>query len=331
MSRKSISAQRIATVGAVIGLVVMLTSSAGSAAAQSSRALRPSTSSLPTPASTTKVLATVAAATSIKKLPSNIVPPLADAQEDEGSYIASEKGCNPAPNQTTLPACVYGDPSGKKTIVLFGDSHAAMWLGAFDEMAQYMHWKLILLFKAECPAINATVWYYPTETPFRSCDKFHTNMVKRINQLDPAVVVISNWWNGVNVTAGQQISDTQWATALTSMLSSIHSRGTKKVLIGDIPYLAQAAPTCLAAHSSNIQACTTPASTAVLSDHETVLSGVARSTRALYVPVTKWFCTASCSAVIGKDVVYADDAHITSVYAEYLWGAVMAALKPVMG
>jgi hypothetical protein len=277
------------------------------------------------------VLAAVAAATSIKKLPANIVPPLADAQDDEGSYIASEKGCNPAPNATTVPACVYGDPNGKKTIVLFGDSHAAMWLGAFDDMAQYMHWKLILLFKAECPAINATVWYYPTASPFLSCDTFHTNMVKRINQLDPAVVVISNWWNGVNVSAGQQISDTQWATALTAMLSSIHSRGTKKVLIGDIPYLAQSGPSCLAAHSANIQACTTPATTAVLSDHETVLKGVATSTGALYVPVTKWFCTASCSAVIGKDVVYGDDAHITSVYAEYLWGAVMASLKPVMG
>jgi len=313
--------------------MAMVTSWAGSATAQSTAAAlaRPSESSHSAPASTSKVLATVAAAISIKALPSNATPPLSDAQEDEGSYIASEKGCNPAPNQTTLPACIYGDPSGKKTIVLFGDSHAAMWLGAFDDMAKAMNWKLVLLFKAECPAIDATLWNYTTETPFLSCDTFHTNMVKRINQLDPAVVVIANWWNGVSVTKDKDVTNGQWSSGLTKMLASIHSHGTKKVLLGDIPYLAQSAPVCLAAHSSNIQACTTPASTAVLSDHEAVLAKVAKSTGALYVPVTKWFCSQGCTAVIGKDVVYGDNAHITSVYAEYLWGAVMAALKPVMG
>jgi SGNH domain (fused to AT3 domains) len=309
----------------------MVTSWAGSATAQSTAVARPSATSHSTPASTAQVLAAVAAASRIKALPSNATPPLADAQEDEGSYIASEKGCNPAANQTTLPACIYGDPSGKKTIVLFGDSHAQMWLGAFDDLAKSMNWKLVLLSKAECPAIDATVWYYPTASPYLSCDTFHTNMVKRINQLDPAVVVIANWWNGVNVSAGAQITDSQWASALTEILTSIHSHGTKKVLLGDIPYLAQSAPTCLAAHSSNIQACTTPASVAVLSDHETVLATVAKSTGALYVPVTKWFCSANCTAVIGNDVVYGDDAHITSVYAEYLWGVMKAALKPVLG
>jgi hypothetical protein len=69
----------------------------------------------------------------------------------------------------------------------------------------------------------------------------------------------------------------------------------------------------------------------VLSAHEAVLSTVAKSAGSLYVPVTPWFCSKTCTPVIGNDVVYGDGAHITSIYAEYLSGAVTAALAPVMG
>jgi hypothetical protein len=320
----------VAAFGAAI-LLSMITSLAGTAGAQNTPQGQAPKSTQPAPASTSQVLAAVAAATSTKALPQNVTPPLSAAQEDEGSYIASEKGCNPAPNQTTLPACIYGDPSGKKTIVLFGDSHAAMWLGAFDDMAKAMHWKLVLLFKAACPAIDSTIWNYSTSSPFLSCTQFHSNMVKRINQMDPAVVAITNWWNGDGIAKDKDFTVSQWGTALTAMVNSIKSPGTQKVLLGDIPYLAQSAPSCLAAHSSNIQACSTPATTAVLSTHESELAAVAKSTGALYVPVTQWFCSKSCTAVVANNVVYGDGAHITSVYAEYLWGALMTALQPVLG
>ena len=40
-------------------------------------------------------------------------------------------GCHLNPPETEVPECVYGNPSSKTTVVLFGDSHAMQWFPAF--------------------------------------------------------------------------------------------------------------------------------------------------------------------------------------------------------
>ena len=42
--------------------------------------------------------------------------------------------------------------------------------------------------------------------------------------------------------------------------------------------------------------------------------------------VTPWFCSSTCTAVIGDYEVYWDDAHITSTYADFLAGVLAASL-----
>ena len=38
-------------------------------------------------------------------------------------------------HQSTVPACTFGDSTGSHTMILYGDSHAAMWFVALDEIA----------------------------------------------------------------------------------------------------------------------------------------------------------------------------------------------------
>ncbi len=226
---------------------------------------------------------------------------------------------------------MFGDSKGSKTLVLLGDSHAGMWFPAFDAMAKRAHWKLVVLMKAVCPAVDLSFWNWPMNRPYTACDEWHLYVSNRINKMDPAVVVFTSWWHGDGILPnGQPPTLAQWQLGVQGAISSITSPGTKKVLLGDIAYLAQSGPDCLTTHEMNVQACSTAASQAALADHEQTLRAAARATGATYVSPIPWLCTATCTAVIGKYEVYADSSEITNAYAAYLQGAIAEALRSVM-
>ena len=52
---------------------------------------------------------------------------------------------------TNSNKCLYGNPNGEKTLILFGDSHAMQYFPTVDELAEIHDWRLIVLTKAECP------------------------------------------------------------------------------------------------------------------------------------------------------------------------------------
>ena len=283
-------------------------------------------------ASPAQVLRAVASAPGITNMPSDVVPPLSDAAEDHALTILNEAGCDPAFAVAKVGNCVFGDPKGSKTIVLLGDSHAGMWFPAFDALAERAHWKLVVLMKAVCPAVNLHFWDWSMDGPYPACDTWHQYTTNRINALDPDVVVLTSWWHGVGIVPnGQPPTLGQWQLGLENSLSSITSPRTKKVVLGDIPYLTQPGPQCLAAHGTDVQACATPASLAVLTDHEQSLEAAAQATGAAYISPTSWLCTSVCTAVIGKYDVYADASEVTNQYIDYLQGALADALQPVMG
>ena len=84
-----------------------------------------------TAGTTTQVAQLVAAAPQIQKLPIDLTPDLVQAPQD---YGAVRGPCNPGVTQLSVPSCVFGDPNGKKTMVLYGDSHAQMWFQAMNNM-----------------------------------------------------------------------------------------------------------------------------------------------------------------------------------------------------
>ncbi|HEX3361093.1 MAG TPA: acyltransferase family protein, partial [Solirubrobacterales bacterium] len=68
------------------------------------------------------------------------------ARADRGrSYY---EGCMVGIPSTHSNRCFYGDPHGKKTLVLFGDSHAMQYFPTVEEMVENHHWRLIVLTKA---------------------------------------------------------------------------------------------------------------------------------------------------------------------------------------
>ena len=59
--------------------------------------------------------------------------------------------------QIGQPECATGDTASATTVALVGDSHAAMWNPAFQQIATQRHWRLEILAKAGCPLLDLPI------------------------------------------------------------------------------------------------------------------------------------------------------------------------------
>jgi hypothetical protein len=294
-------------------------------------------SSLPTAAPTSKVLRMVAAAARITTLPKDLAPTLEDAARDNGDFPANtQTGCALFWQEVTAPACVWGDRAGSHTLVLLGDSHARMWLTAFDAIGKRLHWKVVLLSKSSCPAPYTDFYKWGAHSAYPECDRWHSYAISRINRTNPDVVVISGEDFLPRNSQKKPVTRAVWAAALLKTLRMITSPKTTKVILGPTPQLGKAPSStmstveCLAAHEDDVQACSSRRATMSPYLYADTDRAVAKQAGVQYIDVFPWFCSSVCTAVIGNMVVYGHSNHLTTTYAAYLSGALQAALQPAM-
>ncbi|HXW38526.1 MAG TPA: acyltransferase family protein, partial [Acidimicrobiales bacterium] len=99
-----------------------------------------------------QVLRAVREAPDITRLPANLLPPLGDGETDWGGPKAP---CFPVDTASTIPAsCLTGYTTGTRTMVLYGDSHAAMWGNMYSLLATINGWRFLDMGKGFCPAAD---------------------------------------------------------------------------------------------------------------------------------------------------------------------------------
>ena len=80
------------------------------------------------------ILAAVRKAPAIRTLPRDLTPSLATVGDDFG-FDHDKCEAAPAADHVDSP-CVFGDPAGSTKVVIYGDSHAGMWVPALSEIAR---------------------------------------------------------------------------------------------------------------------------------------------------------------------------------------------------
>jgi hypothetical protein len=318
-----------AVIAGVTAVVFMMVTACGSGSA-SPKSLTTSDS---VPAMPEQVHQLIQTAQNLEVVPNQVMPPLADAHLDTGMAIAIDHGCTGDFGQksASIESCTFGDPRGSRTLVLYGDSHAAMWLPAFDEIGRSEGWRVVLLWKGNCGAAEVTYWLNIEKRLYPECSAWHRWAIPQINRIRPNAVILASSvtaGNGYSGKAEIALAPSVWRTGLEKTLQEIASPGINKVVLGDIPYIFKDAtaggPTdCLAIHPSNIQMCSAPPSTAV---YRTAEQQAATLEGAQYVDTVPWFCARLCTGVIGSFVVYADGTHITAMYIQYLTDALEESL-----
>jgi SGNH domain (fused to AT3 domains) len=273
----------------------------------------------------------VQAAAVIRVLPDDLVPDLAHAEDDYGVPDRQAESCRLASEEEVqAPDCVLGDAAGTLTVALLGDSHALMWAPAFDLIGTRLHWKVILIGKSACPPIDADVYDEIKKVPFAECSAWHTHAIEEVNAMAPGLVVISSA-AASNIT-GKTFSSQEWAAALQRFMNELSVPNARKVVLGSIPYPrlgdGQAiGPQCLAAHPTNVQACSTTYERAMAG---TVAQGElmgAKQAGIRRIDPSPWFCSRVCTAVIGNMNVYVHGGHLSTTYATYISGVLQKALE----
>jgi peptidoglycan/LPS O-acetylase OafA/YrhL len=273
------------------------------------------------------VLGEVAAAKNIHTVPDTIDPGLTQAATDYGG-VDEPAGCAADPTQSTQRLCILGDVRAHRLLIVYGDSHALMWLTAFDAIAKDAHFRLLVLAKPDCPAALITIsnpaGVGSAGGPYLSCNDWHNWAVKTINRLSPSILVVSedSTYSGPGTTF---LSSSEWSNGLADLFDRIPSSRIQKIFLGNIPLLAQSAPTCLSAHLDDAQACSTPVAQSYRHLDQTEFS-VTQSHDVKYIDPTPWFCSSVCTAIIGPFDVYMDRFHVSAAYATYLQNTLAQAL-----
>jgi SGNH domain (fused to AT3 domains) len=280
---------------------------------------------LPKPGSASEVTSLVAASSSITQLPTHLFPPLRAVGADAAAhfYPAAKYSC------TTVTQCVFGDTSSKRTVVLFGDSHAHMWLPAIAPDALAAKMRLVLLWKPGCPADDVSVWFVNLEMVDKSCNAFRAKSIADIQHLHPAVVLMASRTSDVPVAGNTLDVDATWTSAAEATINALQSSTTKVAIIQDITIFNSELPHCLRVNSTAVQRCSAPSPNPRTRPRFTDEQAAAASTGALYVLTQKWLCTSVCSPVIGKMVAYFNNEHISATYSEFLSRVLGKELAPL--
>jgi hypothetical protein len=273
--------------------------------------------------STQDVLAAVRKAPALRVLPADLTPSLATTAEDVG--FDHEK-CEAGPRAGRVEPCVFGDRASATDVVLYGDSHAGMWVPAMSEIAERRDWRLQVFGKPACPAPAITFWNQQERRPFGQCDEFRAFVASRIAVIRPELLIVTNESFSQKSGPGELVTPGDWQAGLTRTLRTLTGLATEVVVLGDTPVLDQSAPECLAAHRTDVTACTTTRTAATARTWNAADAGAAEAVGAGYISVLPWLCSAVCTPVIGNVTVYRNRFHLTGTYVRMLNGALEEAL-----
>ncbi len=266
-----------------------------------------------------QVQSVIQGAIDAEAFPYKTLPRLGDIVRDRSAWF--ENGCSVDFPNTDVPECVGGDDTAARTLVLYGDSHATMWMPAFDRIGKAEGWKVVLFAKLACPLVEENVWSYQLNKPFNECQEWQAQVLPRIEALAPEMIVVTDQWkpavnNGAIDDAGVVAL---WQRAFQPALARLSTYTDNLVVLGNLPNMSSDPATCLSTRGTDPWICTTLRDDAEFSAVQKIEKNAALAVKAKYVNVMQWACTVQfCPTVIGGRVAYFDQWHFTDTYVEWL-------------
>jgi hypothetical protein len=218
---------------------------------------------------------------------------LADVMKRPDIY---DDGCHANYGEVESGDCTYGDTTSKRTIVLYGDSHAAQWFPALNTLAKENNLKLVSLTKSACSAVDSK---RRDQGAFKmaDCSKWRENSVKRIAKIRPVAVITSSFAH-FEVPRNYPSRALWWSDGQRRLLEDLQGKTRKIIYFADTPQPQRDIPSCLASRKSST--CDSTKKTPVR-----IIRGFD------IVDPTPWLCTSYCPAIVDGVVAYRDNSHIS--------------------
>ena len=272
--------------------------------------------SIATPTVTREMKAAIIAGLKTTDAPKNLTPEPAQAHGDVPS--SSNNGCHASIFAITQGPCVFGDRTGKYTVVLFGDSHMQQWQPAFTDAGRYAHWRVVNWTKSGCPPQELTVFDIQLNATYTGCNTWRALTLRRIAALNPAVVVLT----GSDNEAAANVSPTAYADATVSTVRTLQrTTHAKIVYLEDTPYPGYDVADCVAAHIDDVKTCNLPMSRAYTypARHQAINQALQKLGHVTLVDPADWMCADNaCPAVVGNLLTFRDTSHLSVEFSEWL-------------
>jgi len=258
----------------------------------------------------------VAASAGLRAVASNLDPPLAKAPADKAAVFVN--GCVRSWREIGQGECATGDIASPTTVALVGDSHAAMWNPAFQHLAEQRHWRLETLAKVTCPLqdLHITSPYLGRE--YTECEQWRAQIVNRLKAEHPRLVVL-DMSRRYGADFGFTSYDPAWIDTLGRTVAQLRSIGAAVLVLGPVPDPGSSVPTCLSGHVDDATACAPARPVAVDDGGVSAERAATTAGGGHYADLTDLFCTADrCPVIVGNTLVFRDDNHVTTEYAQLL-------------
>jgi hypothetical protein len=270
---------------------------------------------------TAQVQSAVAASVDAGAVPADLTPSLAEAATDKPEVFVN--GCVRSWLYVGQDECASAVAASPTTVALVGDSHAAMWQPAMEEVATERGWRLETMAKVTCPLFDLPISSPYLDREYTECEQWRGQIMDRLRAEHPALIVLGTAHH-YTPDFGFTVYSQQWTDALAATVAELRATGATVLVLGPVPFPHTNVPTCVSGHLDSAAACGVARGTA-LGDVGIAAEAAATSAGGgRYADVSALFCTADrCPVVVGDLLVYRDDNHISVEYARWL--------SPVMG
>jgi len=254
-------------------------------------------------------------------VPANLAPPLRSSGNDNA--IVYSDGCHQEEGDQNADGCWFGTDDGAPTVVLFGDSHAASWFPAFDELAEAGKIRLNSNSKSSCGSVLYAEERVKQQRP--SCDVWRRAVIDRLRQDPPDVIALANF--ATSRLGGEADPGTAWGEALAKTIAELPSQ-SRVVILADTPDFRVTPALCLSAHVDDTSACAVPRSEAL---DDRVRQAEQNTTGADWIDLTDRICDEkNCYPIVDNFLVTRDAHHMTKSFASALAPALEKKLDRVL-
>lgn len=255
----------------------------------------------------------------LQSLPTSLSNSLLKARSDKSPWL--DQLCSVDFPSVDVPECLGGDQSASRLIVVYGDSHASMWMSAIDSIAKKTGYKVRLFAKLACPVVRESVWSFQLNKPFNECTQWQEKAITQIQNLKPNVLIVTDQWKPAVVDGKRSDYDTPflWQREFPKALQELSGMTGKLIIIGNNPSLSQDPVTCISKPRTSLPLCSSGRAQADNAAINKIERDATLAIKATYIDTVNWACTQSlCPVVIAGKIAYFDQWHFSESFVQYI-------------
>ena len=261
------------------------------------------------------------------EVPANLQPSLRGASGDKPEIY--DNGCHVNLVSVEPQVCVYGDTTSDFTVALYGDSHAAQWFPAINQIAIDHQWRLIVLTKMGCTTIDLITANSLVGPTYPGCRPWRERVLERFVAENVRVVFMTNSNRLTDPATGQPFADSIVKAGFATLIPQLQSMNINPIVITDTPYPGTDVPICLSKAIKNVGSCAVSRDKGIRANRQQTSIDVAVENNAQYLDVSNWLCSLdTCPVITGNILMYRDSHHLTTTYVQFLTPLIEAAVSP---